>query len=183
MSGEEGGDNQPESGSEEKLKRRQTFHEERKAAHKERHQVQEEQRRVQVEQRMAQQEQRRAQQEQKRAQEEQRRVQEQQRRGSPAVPVRPAAPAAPIGGGSLAGIWPGGNNASTTTPAPATTTTATAAPQQLNHPGLDPNEFRDEIRLLTNMGFADTSELRTVVRDFGGEVEAVVEFMISAGRQ
>ncbi|KAG0195543.1 hypothetical protein BGX33_003072, partial [Mortierella sp. NVP41] len=165
----------------------------RKAAHKERHQVQEEQRRVQVEQRMAQQEQRRA-------QEEQRRVQEQQRRGSPAVPARPAAPAAPatpIGGGSLAGIWPGSNNASTTTPAPATTTpapatttpapatttTATAAPQQLNHPGLDPNEFRDEIRLLTNMGFADTPELRTVVRDFGGEVEAVVEFMISAGRQ
>jgi hypothetical protein len=48
---------------------------------------------------------------------------------------------------------------------------------------LDANEFRNEIKMLTNMGFADTPELRTVVRDFGGEVEAVVEFMISAGRQ
>jgi len=49
---------------------------------------------------------------------------------------------------------------------------------------LDNNdEFRDQIGTLVAMGFADTRELRTVVRDFGGEVAAVVEFMISAGRQ
>ncbi|KAF9127732.1 hypothetical protein BG015_004483, partial [Linnemannia schmuckeri] len=155
-----------ESGSDERLKRRQTFHEQRRAH--------EEQRQARAEQLQTQEEQRKVQEDQRKIQEEQRRVQEQQRREA----------RAPIGGGSLAGIWP------TTPAAPASpaipaalaapsTPAAAAAP-----PALDiSNEFRNEIRMLTNMGFADTPELRTVVRDFGGEVEAVVEFMISAGRQ
>ncbi|KAF9122106.1 hypothetical protein BGW39_010016 [Mortierella sp. 14UC] len=193
-SAEEGGE-MHETGSEERLKRRQTFHEQHRQAQEEQRNAQEEQRKVQEEQRKVQQE--------------QRRIQEEQRRARAAA----ASTAGPIGGGSLAGIWPGAPATpavSTVTAASAasatvalasarptsanaapisarpTTTTASAALQDLdnnNNPGLDPNEFRDEIRLLTNMGFADTAELRTVVRDFGGEVEAVVEFMISAGRQ
>lgn len=169
-SGEEG---HAESGSDEKLRRRQTFHEQRQARV--------DQRQVQEEQRKAQEEQRKVQVEQRKVQEEQRRVQEQQRREGRA----PATTAAPIGGGSLAGIWPN------TPPVPATpaTPTASSTPSTPATPaapldlGATNDDFRNEIRMLTNMGFADTPELRTVVRDFGGEVEAVVEFMISAGRQ
>ncbi|KAG0272413.1 hypothetical protein BGZ95_011853 [Linnemannia exigua] len=202
----EGGETQHESGSEERLKRRQTYHEQHRQAQEEQRKAQEEQRKVQEEQRKVQQEQRRVQEEQRRA-----------RAGA-------AATAGPIGGGSLAGIWPvtpttpaipaapavtavsaapasarptsadaapasarptfanaAPTSAAPTSARPTTTTTTTAPAAELSNPTMNHNEFREEIRMLTNMGFADTAELRTVVRDFGGEVEAVVEFMISAG--
>ncbi|KAG0077414.1 hypothetical protein BGZ90_007205 [Linnemannia elongata] len=160
-----------ESGSDEKLRRRQTFHEQRQARIEQR-QAQEEQRKVQEEQRKVQEEQRKVQKEQRKVHEEQQRVQEQQRREARSY----ATTATPIGGGSLAGIWPNTPAASAAPSTPA----APAAPLSLNASN---DDFKNEIKMLTSMGFADTPELRTVVRDFGGEVEAVVEFMISAGRQ
>ncbi|KAF9934210.1 hypothetical protein FBU30_002903 [Linnemannia zychae] len=60
------------------------------------------------------------------------------------------------------------------TPAPV----QAASPAEVN-PFSDPSDFEMEIQTLVSMGFANTPELRTVVRDFGGEVEAVVEFLVS----
>jgi len=46
------------------------------------------------------------------------------------------------------------------------------------NPFADPFEFENELRTIVDMGFEDTAELRTVMQDFGGEVEAIVEFLI-----
>ncbi|KAG0259144.1 hypothetical protein BG011_002804 [Mortierella polycephala] len=116
--------------------------------------------------------------------EEHRKAQEQQRRGARIEELVDRTRGEPhnvnggvIGAGSLAGIWPSGpvvnengnnNNTATTT--------------ELNPP-VDPNEFQEQVQMLVSMGFEDNNELRTIVRDFGGEVEAVVEFLVNSNRQ
>jgi hypothetical protein len=54
-----------------------------------------------------------------------------------------------------------------------------SAPVEDVNPFADPSEFELEIQMLVSMGFPNTPELHTIVRDFGGEVEAVVEHLIS----
>ncbi|KAF9425209.1 hypothetical protein BGZ94_007748 [Podila epigama] len=112
-----------------------------------------------------------------------------------------------FGAGSLADIWPSvssGPGQVLTTPGnfPARSTrveaesmiaspsstlalagapvTATTAVTNVHvNPFADPIEFEQEIRTLVAMGFKDDAELRTVVHDFGGEIEAIVEFLIA----
>ncbi|KAF9163925.1 hypothetical protein BGX20_001154, partial [Mortierella sp. AD010] len=188
-----GGDDGADSNAEERLKRRQTFHEQRHAmmqarreqlqgqrqaiaqqreALEQQHQTLVEQARAQEEQRRTQAEQARTQEEQRRTQAEQIRTQEQQRigarleeiidraRSAASTPIR-------IGAGSLANIWPTGS-------AEATNATAT--------PAVNSNEFQTQIEQLIGMGFADTDQLRNAVRDFHGDVEAVVDYMLSSSR-
>jgi len=62
--------------------------------------------------------------------------------------------------------------------APAPAPTPATTPADVN-PFADPSEFELEIQMLVSMGFPNTPELHSIVRDFGGEVEAVVEHLIS----
>ncbi|KAF9966585.1 hypothetical protein BGZ70_001894 [Mortierella alpina] len=74
------------------------------------------------------------------------------------VPPSPAVPAPPV-----------------PAPVPAAAMPATTG----MNPFADPFEFENELRTIVDMGFEDTAELRTVMQDFGGEVEAIVEFLIA----
>jgi len=47
------------------------------------------------------------------------------------------------------------------------------------NPFADPSEFELEIQMLVSMGFPYTPNLHNVVRDFGGEIDAIVEHLIS----
>ncbi|KAF9950587.1 hypothetical protein BGZ72_007775 [Mortierella alpina] len=78
-----------------------------------------------------------------------------------AIVPSPAAPAPPV-------------PAPTPTPTPEVAVSATI---RMN-PFADPFEFENELRTIVDMGFEDTAELRTVMQDFGGEFEAIVEFLI-----
>lgn len=64
-------------------------------------------------------------------------------------------------------------------PVPAPAPAPVSAPVEDVNPFADPSEFELEIQMLVSMGFPNTPELHTIVRDFGGEVEAVVEHLIS----
>ncbi|KAF9346607.1 hypothetical protein BGX34_003773, partial [Mortierella sp. NVP85] len=62
-------------------------------------------------------------------------------------------------------------------PTPAPVSTPAVIPTLTSTPGSfpiaeSPSEFQNEIQTLVQMGFADNEELRAIVRDFGGEVEA-----------
>jgi hypothetical protein len=45
-------------------------------------------------------------------------------------------------------------------------------------PELRVDDFEQEIRTLVAMGFEDSPQLRQIVRDNGGEIEAIVDLMI-----
>ncbi|KAF9573979.1 hypothetical protein EC968_007665 [Mortierella alpina] len=64
-------------------------------------------------------------------------------------------------------------------PAPAPASEVVMSTTAGTNPFADPFEFENELRTIVDMGFEDTAELRTVMQDFGGEVEAIVEFLIS----
>ncbi|KAG0250397.1 hypothetical protein BG011_008385 [Mortierella polycephala] len=46
-------------------------------------------------------------------------------------------------------------------------------------PFTDPYEFKEELAMIIAMGFPDNEELRNMVQDLGGEVEAIVECLVS----
>ncbi|KAG0203634.1 hypothetical protein BGX28_004121 [Mortierella sp. GBA30] len=204
--GEEGADSKEPGSPDERLKRRQTFHEQRHAMMQSRKEQLQEQRQAIARHRESIIQQRTANEEQRRVEEEQRRAQEQQRREARVqeiVGYNVGRSSEPVGAGSLSAIWPSGpatdNNAthaSSATPsipgnfpsaarAEASTNAAATALNALNalDGQVDPSEFQEQISTLVGMGFEDTAELRTVVRDFGGEVEAVVEFMVTSGHR
>ncbi|KAG0235227.1 hypothetical protein BGW42_005691 [Actinomortierella wolfii] len=82
---------------------------------------------------------------------------------NPPVPPRPAAPAPP------ADIVP---------PVPPRAPTPPAAPaQNVTNPFQEPYEFENELQTLMSMGFPDTEEVRTALFDFGGEIEAVIDYL------
>ena len=85
-------------------------------------------------------------------------------RAAPAAPIAPVTPAAPA------------------VPVMSIPNTRNAADPALAvvdlNPFADPTEFEEEIRTIVAMGFPDNQELRTVVRDFGGEVQAVIDFLL-----
>ncbi|KAG0347406.1 hypothetical protein BG004_007837 [Podila humilis] len=197
--------------TEEKLKRRQTFHEQRSAMLQSRKEALQEQRQaiahqreVQEEQRRVLEEQRVVQEQQRIAQDEQHRAQEQQRRENRVSQLVDRS--RPVGGGSLAGIWPSASSTSAAASADATPTSANAAPTSADatptsatarptsasavprtaapvlNPFADPDEFAEQIRAIVEMGFQDNAELHQVVKDFGGEVDAIVEHLISQQR-
>ncbi|KAG0008093.1 hypothetical protein BGZ81_004354 [Podila clonocystis] len=179
--GEKESEKDKEFGAEEKLKRRQTFHEQRQAMMQSRkEQLQEQrqaialQREAMEQQRQAQDQQRRAQDEQRKAQEKQRKIQEEQRRKSRVSELVDRS--RPVGGGSLAGIWP----TATAAAAAGAASEVVAATDTDANPFADPEEIKKKIKKIVSMGFQDNAELRSVMRDFGGEVEAVVEFLISS---
>ncbi|KAG0199842.1 hypothetical protein BGX28_006969 [Mortierella sp. GBA30] len=71
-------------------------------------------------------------------------------------------------------------SAPATLPNPAPTPAPVSMPESAEiDPFADPFEFEQELQRVVEMGFNDTAELRTVMRDFGGEVEAVVEFLLT----
>lgn len=136
------------------------------------------QRQAQEEQRRVQEEQRRVQEEQRKVQEKQRKIQEEQRRESRVSElVDRSRPATVVGGGSLAGIWPTAAAAAATG---AASEVVAGSMETDANPFADPDEFNEQIQMVVSMGFPDNEELRSVMRDFGGEVEAVVEFLISS---
>lgn len=191
--GEEGTDHSTQEDGDEKLKRRSTFHEQRHQMHTRREQLQEgreailqqremleRQRNAMIHQRHAMVQQRHDMMEQKREQAQQARQARQAAAPTPSVP-------APMGGGSLAGIWPSSPSANTA-PAPAQVPAPTPAPASVpmvtSTPGSFPTtedtyEFMSQIGTLVQMGFPDNTELRTVVRDFGGEMETILDFLLS----
>ncbi|KAF9178319.1 hypothetical protein BGZ50_007823 [Haplosporangium sp. Z 11] len=183
-SGGEGGSDPKGDSADEKLKRRQTFHEQRHAMMQSRREQLQEQRQAISQQREAMAQYREAQEQSRRQLEEHRKAQEQQRRGARIEELVDRTRGEPhnvnggiVGAGSLADIWPSG---------PAVNENGngsnTAVTTELNPP-VDPNEFQEQIQMLVSMGFEDNNELRTIVRDFGGEVEAVVEFLVNRNRQ
>ncbi|KAF9322138.1 hypothetical protein BG006_002470, partial [Podila minutissima] len=181
-SGGEKESEEKESGAEEKLKRRQTFHEQRHAMMQSRKEQLQEQRQAialqregMEQQRQAQEQQRRAQEEQRKAQEKQRKIQEERRRENRVSELVDRS--RPMGGGSLSGIWP---TAAAAAAATGAAFEVVAGAESDANPFADPEEFNDQIQTLVSMGFQDNAELRSVMRDFGGEVEAVVEFLISS---
>lgn len=167
------------------MKRRQTFHEQRHSMMQTRkEQLQEQrqaialQREAMVQQRQAQEKQRKVLEEQRKVQEKQRKIQEEQRRESRVSElVDRSRPATVVGGGSLAGIWP---TAAAAAAAGAASEVAAGSTDTDANPFADPDEFNEQIQMVVSMGFPDNEELRSVMRDFGGEVEAVVEFLISS---
>lgn len=64
-------------------------------------------------------------------------------------------------------------------PVPAPVPEAVVSATTGTNPFADPFEFENELRTIVDMGFEDTAELRTVMQDFGGEVEAIVDFLIA----
>ncbi|KAF9160551.1 hypothetical protein DFQ26_005398 [Actinomortierella ambigua] len=82
------------------------------------------------------------------------------------VPTTPARPAAPT-----AVVPPTPSRASTPASTPVERTVVTTNPFQ------DPYEFEHELQTLLSMGFPDSEDLRTALRDFGGEIEAVIDYL------
>ncbi|KAF9429637.1 hypothetical protein BGZ94_010047 [Podila epigama] len=178
-------DDKDDSSLDEKLKRRQTFHEQRHAMKQLRKEQLQEQRQMIAKQREMIEEQRKVQEQQRRAHEEQRKAEEQRRRenrvsqlvGQSAGLNATAAttPAVAVGGGSLAGIWP---TAAVISNDSENENEKEKENTKDRNPFEDQDEYVEEIYTLVSMGFTDNADLRAIVKELGGQLEAVIERLL-----